>query len=170
MQNKPIIWRNDDVSYKTAVNQFDEVHKLFKEHITLHTIALICKDIEKNKPLIDYINTNNIEVQVHCWEHYDFTLEHEKLKIDLPKCVKAITKHFKHAPVTLFPPWNKTDATVEAIAKENGLSVSHKKVSLSQYIRFEGKVGEDVINFHSWAYSDIIVLEEALKLYSSLRK
>lgn len=162
---KPMIFRNDDVSYKTEVGQFEEVHKLFKKHIVLHTIAVICKDIQKNQELIDYINRNNIDVQIHCWEHYDFTQNHDKLRADLPKAVKAITKYFRHPPITLYPPWNKSDEIVEQIAKENGLTLSNKKVSLSQYIRFEGKVEEDVINFHSWALPEIIVLEEALQLY-----
>ena len=169
MDQKVYIFRNDDLSFKTSVNQFEEVHKLFKKHIVLHTIAVICKDIQKNPELIAFINKNNIDVQVHCWDHYDFTLNHDELKVDLPKCVKAITKHFNHAPTTLYPPWNKSDAMVEEIAKENGLVVSNKKVSLSQYIRFEGNVEEDVINFHSWCLDEIMILEDALKLYVSKR-
>lgn len=164
-----MIWRNDDVSFKTEVGQFAEVHKLFKKHIVLHTIAVICKDIQKNPELIEYINTNNIDVQVHCWDHYDFTLNHDRLKTDLPKCIKAITKYFKHAPITLYPPWNKSDEIVEQIAKDNGLTVSNKKVSLSQYIRTEGDVAESVINFHSWSLPEIIDLDAALTLFVSKR-
>jgi peptidoglycan/xylan/chitin deacetylase (PgdA/CDA1 family) len=166
---KPFIFRNDDVSYKTEVGQFEEVHKLFKKYIVLHTIAVICKDIQKNKELIDYINANNIDVQVHCWEHYDFTQNHDKLRKDLPKAIAVIEKHFKHRPTVLYPPWNKSDAIVEQIAAENGLTVSNQKISLSQFIRFEGNTREDVINFHSWALPEIIILEDALKLYTKNR-
>ncbi len=168
-----MVFRNDDLSYLTAVNQFEEVHKLFKKYIVLHTVAVIAKDIQKNQPLIDFINSSNIDVQVHAWEHYDFTLNHDKLRVDLPKAVKAITKYFNHAPTVLYPPWNKSDEIVEQIAKENGLTVSNKKVSLSQFTRFKGNVTEDVINFHSWALSELVPdengeggLENALKLYT----
>jgi hypothetical protein len=164
-----MIFRDDDISYKTQVEQFEEVHKLFRKYLTLHTIALICKDITKNKELIKYINSNNIDAQVHCWEHYDFTQNTDKLKIDLPKCIKIITDNFNHPPLTLFPPWNKTNSEVGKIAEGNGLVVSNEKISLSQYIRFKGNVSNNVINFHSWALPDIVLLEEALQIYSSVR-
>lgn len=169
-----IIWRNDDVSFKTELGQFSEVQKLFKEYIVLHTIAVICKDIQKNPELIKFINENNIDVQIHAWEHYDFTENHDKLKSDLPKCVKAITKYFNHPPSVLYCPWNKSDETVEQIAKDNGLTVSTKKVSLSQFIRFEGgpwphEEEERVINWHSWSLPELLILEDALKLYVEIR-
>ncbi len=163
------IWRNDDISYKTDVAQFEEVHKLFKKYTVLHTIALIVKDISKNQVLIDFINLNNIDVQIHCWEHYDLTQNTEQLKKDLPKCIHDIAKYFNHGPDTLYPPWNKSSVEVEQIAMDSGLTVSNKKVSLSQYIRFEGDPGCDVINFHSWALEDIVLLEDALKIYVSKR-
>ena len=130
-----MIWRNDDVSYKTEVGQFAEVHKLFKKYTVLHTVAVICKDIKNNGELIRYINENNIDVQIHCYDHVDFTLLTEpQIKHQLTQCVEIISKHFK-----------------------------------SQYIRTDGDVAEDVINFHSWALPEIIILEDALKLYSTKR-
>jgi len=165
-----MIFRNDDVSYKTEVGQFEEVHKVFKRHTILHTIALICKDIDRNHELIDYINRNNIDVQVHCWEHYDMTLNLDKLREDLPKCNETITRLFKHPPMVLYPPWNKSSQDVERIAAENYLTVSNQKVSLSQYIRFEGHTKEMVINFHSWALEEIKILEDAMIIYNRRRQ
>lgn len=164
------VWRNDDVSHKTEVGQFEEVHKLFKQYTVLHTIAVICKDIEKNPELIKYINENNIDVQVHCWEHKDFTeLSDAEIKAQLKQCITAIKKHFKHTPDTFYPPWNKADERVAKIAKGLGLTVSNTKVSLSQYIRTDGDVEERVINFHSWSLPEIIDLEAALKIYTEKR-
>lgn len=171
---KPVIYRNDDVSWKTDLTQFAEVHKLFKEYIVLHTVALICKDIHKNPELIKFINANNIDVQIHCWEHIDFPDNYKKMETDLPKCIEVIKKHFRHPAITVYPPHNKSDKKVEAIAAKFGLKVSNQKVSLSQYIRFEGEPWpheetERVINWHSWSLPELLVLEEALKLYTSKR-
>ena len=164
-----MIFRNDDVSYKTEVGQFEEVHKLFKKHIILHTVAIICNGIEKNPELIDYINKNNIDVQIHCWDHIDFTDDYDKMDADIPKCIETITRHFKHRPLVVYPPHNKADDRVAEIAKKHGLELSYKKVSLSQYIRFNGDTVEKVINFHSWALEEIKILEDAMKIYVSKR-
>ena len=164
-----MIFRNDDISHKTEVGQFECVHKLFKKYTILHTVALICKDIEKNPELIEYINANNIDVQIHCWEHYDFTENTKRLGGDLDLCKQAIYKNFKHAPTTLYPPWNKSNEQVEAIAHNKILTVSNKKVSLSQYIRMDGDVSESVINFHSWSLDEIKVLEDAMIIYNRRR-
>lgn len=162
-------FRDDDVSYQTELIWFQQVHNLFKEAIMLHTIALICKDIEKNQELIDFIKKNNIDVQVHCWEHYDLTTNHVQANIDLNLCVNKIEEVFGERPTVLYPPWNKTDERLEAIAKDIGLTVSTEKVSLDQYIRVEGAVKEEVVNFHYWNYEDIIRLEKALEIYNSKR-
>lgn len=164
-----MIFRNDDVSYKTEVSQFEEVHKLFKKYTVLHTIALICRGIEKNPELIKYINDNNIDVQVHCWDHRELTRNPKATDEELKLCIETITTHFKHRPITLYPPWNKSNEQLETICALNGLTVSTQKISLSQYIRLNGQVREKVINFHSWAVPDILILEDALKLYSERR-
>lgn len=165
-----MIWRNDDISYKTELGQFECVHKLFKKYTVLHTIALICRDIEKNPELINFINANNIDVQIHCWEHKDFTqLLLVEVEDQFRKSIQTIQKYFKHRPTVFFPPWNKSNDAVECVAKEHGLTVSNQKVSLSQYIRTEGDVKESVINFHSWSLDEIKILEEALVIYNSKR-
>lgn len=159
------IFRDDDISYKTDLKRFTEIHNLFIKYDVLHTISLICKDIQKNIPLIAYINSNKIDVQVHCYEHYDLTTDPARLKKDLPKCIKIIEKYFYKIPDTLYPPWNKTSGEVEAIAKENGLIVRSEKCSLSYYLANEWKISI-VINFHSWS-DECDQLEDALHIYTS---
>jgi len=156
-------WRNDDISHTTDLNKFKAVHELFKKYNVLHTVALICKDIQKAPELIKYINDNNIDVQVHAWEHEDFTVMNEyKMQDQFKKSIACIKKYFKKKPTMFYPPWNKSDIIVEGIAAEFGLTVSNKKISLSQYLR--GATGE-VINFHSWS-DECVDLEEALKKYT----
>lgn len=156
-----ITFRDDDISRCTKVERFKEIHNLFIKYNVPHTIALICKEIEKNKELVKYIKQNNIDVQVHAWEHFDFTTDIERLRKELPKAVLQITKLFKK-PVTLYPPWNKSNDEVEKIAFDNKLQVSTKKISLSQYLK---GVKGDVINFHSWS-DECEDLEAALIKYT----
>lgn len=157
-----IIFRDDDVSNKTDLKRFKKIHALFVKYNVLHTIAVICKDLEKNKALVKYIQEQDISVQVHAWEHYDFTQCPVQLSFDLPKCVELITRLF-HKPTTLYPPWNKSNYTVNRLARENGLMLSCDKISLSQYLR---GVKGDVINFHSWS-PECNDLEAALIKYTS---
>jgi peptidoglycan/xylan/chitin deacetylase (PgdA/CDA1 family) len=158
-----LIWRDDDISFETDLKRFKQIQDLFLKYNVLHTIGLICKDIHKNIDLINFINKNNIDVQIHCWNHYDMTLNYEKVKNDLPRCIETIEKCFGKRPTVLYVPWNHSDEMIEWIAKENELTVSNKKISLSGYLR--GQTGE-VINFHSWS-DECIDLEAALIKYSN---
>lgn len=158
-----MIFRDDDVSKDTDLKLFKQVHGLFIKYDVLHTVALICKGIETNAPLLKYLKQQkNIDVQLHAWEHFDFTTDPLRLKKELPMAVATITRHFKK-PVTLYPPWNKSSSAVEKTAWENKLAINNKKISLLQYLR--GVRGE-VINFHSWA-DECKDLEAALIKYTS---
>jgi hypothetical protein len=158
-----MIFRDDDVSKDTDLKRFKQVHELFNKYAALHTVALICKDIEQNKPLLKYLKyQKNIHVQVHAWEHFNFQTDLHKLHEQLPQAVELITRHFKK-PTVLFPPWNKSSIGVEKIAWNNGLKVMSDKISLSQYLR---GVKGDVINFHYWA-DECKDLEAALKKYTA---
>lgn len=159
-----LIFRDDDVNSKTDLKRFKKIHSLFLKYNVLHTVSLICKDIEKNPQLVKYIQQeNNFSVQVHAWEHYDFTKHTEQLKTDLPRCIEVITRLFKHKPEYLYPPWNLTSPHVHRVAWQNGLILSADKISLSQYLR---GVKGDTINFHSWS-DECSDLEAALKKYVS---
>lgn len=158
-----MIFRNDDISHETDVRQFASVQALFDKYNTPQTIAVICNNIWKNKRLIEFINKNNIIVQVHCWEHYDLTTNLDITGPDLDKCIDTIKKYFGTKPVLLYPPWNKSSKELEQLALSKGLIVSNKKISLSQYL--SGKQGE-VVNFHSWCIDECLDLERALIKYT----
>ena len=157
-----LILRDDDIQVETDLKRFKEIHNLFIKYNVLHTISLICENIEQNKPLVKYlqqqVKLKNCDIQVHAWEHYDFTTNLEKLNEDLPKCVEIITRLFGKKPDTLFPPWNRSSKDVEYIAWRNDLKVSNQKISLSQYLR---GVKGDVVNMHYWS-PECEQLEEAL--------
>ncbi len=154
-----MIFRDDDISHETNLPRFKQIHNLFVKYNVLHTVALICKDIDKNPELIAYINGNDFDVQVHCWEHVDYSkCDRDLIDYMIGKSVAIIEKYFHRKPTILFPPWNKSNDVVVASAAGYGLTVSTTKISISQYLR--GYTGE-VINFHSWS-DECNQLEEAL--------
>lgn len=164
------IYREDDLSIETKgerLKRFKAAHALLVKYNVLHTVALICHDIEKNKALVRYmqaeVKRGTMSVQVHCWDHVDLTIDPSRLLYELPLCIQSISELFGQRPTTLFPPWNRSNEMVEEIAKANGLKVSNKKMSLSGYLKGQN---EDVINWHSWA-DEIIDLEAALKKYTT---
>lgn len=167
MKSKNIIWRDDDISYATDFNKFKLAHEIFKRYNVKHTIALIAKDIQKNPALISYILENNIDVQIHCWIHYRMPLHLDILEQDLISCIGAIANNFGTVPTTIYPPWNDSDEKVIKIAKSLGLEVVPEKISLGQYIRVNGDVGENTVNFHYWADDDPFLLEAALKIFTT---
>lgn len=160
-----MIFRDDDISYRTKLENFKKVHELFEQCNVVHTIALMAKDIEKAPDLIAFINSKNIDVQLHCWDHIDLTLNHDRVKEHLQQGIDCIKKQFNKTPTILYPPWNLTDSTVNSIAQELGLTVCADKISLNQYLRARGDVKEKVINFHSWDNGDYAMLQEALRIY-----
>ncbi len=163
-----MIWRDDDVSYLTDLKRFKMVHDIFNQYQVKHTIAVIAKDLEKNPELIEYIKRqDNIEVQLHCWEHIDFTDNAKLLHDHFRLGSKTLMDVFGKYPTILYPPWNRANEETQSIASKHGLTVSNVKISLSQYVRTMGTVGEDVVNFHYWADEEVVMLEVALKIFTT---
>ena len=163
------IFLDNDISATTDFASFKQVHTYFKEAIVMHTIAVICKDIENNIELVDYIKKNNIDVQVQCWTPYDLTADHIQANIDLNMCVNKIEDIFGERPTVLYPPENKTDHRLHEIAKALGLTISTESVSLDEYCKKNGEVEEEVISFCYSDEKDIMLLETALKIYNDKR-
>lgn len=161
-----MIFRDDDISKDTKIKRFKEIHSLFLKYNVLHTIALICKDIEKNMPLIKYMQkqqeNGSVSIQIHCWEHYDLTTDPPRFTNELPDCIDIIIKYFVTRPTVLYPPWNKTNRYIDHIAFLNKLEISTQKMSLSGYLKGQS---EKVINLHSWS-GECVDLEAALKKYT----
>ncbi|HWB64867.1 MAG TPA: polysaccharide deacetylase family protein [Chitinophagales bacterium] len=163
---KRMIFRNDDINVNTECNLFESLDALFKKYRVEHHIAIITNNIEQNAPLINYIRANkHIIPQVHCNIHHDFsTLILEEAYKDIYTASSKIFDLFGRAPTVWYPPYNKTNHEVNAIAESFGLKSRPDKISLSQYIRKQGNVAEDTINFHYWNIPDIQLLETALKI------
>lgn len=165
--SKEIIFRDDDISCATKVQELAFVQDIFDKYKVRHTIALIAKDIEKAPELIKFIRSKDIDVQIHCYEHIDYSLEENVQFIlsHLEESKAIITKYFDNIPTIVYPPWNNSCNALEEIAHSLNLEVSTEKLSLQAYIRAGGGVKEKVVNFHYHASAEVMHLELALKLY-----
>jgi len=162
------VWRDDDISVHTDLAVLKPVHDIFKKHLIMHTVAVIAKDIDMNTELVMYLKKENFDVQLHCWEHYNHVECKDKLPVDLQRCMNMFARCGFDKPTVLYPPWNIADSTVVHHAAAFGLTVSNKKCSLSQYVKANGNVDVDVVNFHYWD-KECEDLDEALTIYNRLR-
>ena len=165
-----MIFRDDDVSVHTDLARLKPVHDVFKKYMVMHTVAIIAKDIDMNTELVMYLKKENFDVQLHCFEHHHFPeMEHDKLKLDLQRCLNMFARCGFDRPTTLYPPWNQTTNKINIMAMADfNLNVSTKKCSLSQYVMAGGNVDVDVVNFHYWD-KECDDLDEALRIYNTKR-
>lgn len=157
-----MIWRDDDIGADTRIATLEAVDDLFQRFGLPHTIAVIAKDLDTRPDLIAFIRERRMVVQLHCWDHNDLTVD-ATARDDLALAVEMLERHLTR-PTVLYPPWNRSTPEVEAAAADLGLIVSHRKLSLSQYIRADGDVDCDVVNFHFWYPPEFPQLEQALQI------
>jgi len=165
-----MIFRDDDISAITKLEQFRFVHEIFIFFGVTHTLAIIAKDIERNENLVRYINDHKkeLDLQLHCYEHFDHS-KSDSLMVtaSLNFGRNKIEKVFGETPTIFFPPWNAVNPDLYISCKILGLECKPEKISLDQYIRKNGDVSEDVINFHYWHEPEVNDLYRALKIYTS---
>lgn len=164
-----MIWRDDDIWVKTKLEQLLAVDDCFQDVGVPHTIAVLAERIDAHPALVDAIKARGMIVQLHAWTHDDLAAS-AAARAALPGAVDLLTHVFGYRPTMLYPPWNRSNALLERTAHALGLTVSTKKVSLDQYLRFKGDVGEDTINFHYWDDHERELLPAALALYRQRRR
>lgn len=167
---KPTIFRDDDISVSTDLSILKPIHNKFKEANVMHTVAIIAKDLELNKELVTYLRKENFDIQLHCWEHYNFTEQPiEKLKEDIKAALSTLLHCGFDRPKVIYPPWNCTNKAVNVMIWDTfGIDVSIEKCSLSYYVKHNGEVPYNVVNFHYWD-SECDDLDEALRIYNLKR-
>lgn len=166
-----IIWRDDDITVSTKMSEFTMVHDNFEKYGVQHTIAVICRDIDKNKKLVDYINSHPLIIpEFHCLDHEPYIHRHSIVRDQFREGIAIFEQVFGKKPTTFYPPWNQCDAWMGNVAIEFGMKASFQKISLHQYIRVLGQVAEDTINFHYWSHRDKFLLEPALRIHNGFKK
>lgn len=166
------IFRDDDVFFTPGVGikvgitdyfpRFMAVDKLIKSYGVKHTIAVLASGIDKEPEWVDYIKKGKFDIQLHGWDHLDFTINHNIAEEHFIKSLDKIESTFGIRPTIWYPPWNYTDKFLNSLAEKLGLKISFNKVCLTT---FNKNPRQDLtINFHYWADIDIARLEEALKI------
>ena len=162
-----MIWRDDDISRTTHLAHLLQVDDQFQLTGQTHTIACIMRDMLLRPDLITAIKGRRMEPQLHCWTHDDLTTDTQSLRA-LPMAVQAMEDLFGVRPTVLYPPWNRSNERVEAMAEELGLTVACEKLSLQAYLRAGGYVQETVVNFHYWDAEESRLIGEALRVHTEI--
>lgn len=162
-----IVWRNDDISQWTKLDEFRRVHEIFIKYNVVHTLAVICRDLEKHTELIKYLNSQPLlDMQFHCLDHFHYPHNKSIMDEQFSEGVKVFERVFNKKPTVWFPPFNDTDVHCADAAAKYGMKTSYQKVSLKYYIDNKGDVMFPVVNFHSWYEMEQMLLEPALKIYT----
>jgi peptidoglycan/xylan/chitin deacetylase (PgdA/CDA1 family) len=167
-------WRDDDVLYTPQIGidvgtinyleRFIDTDRLLEQYGVIHEVALLAKGIDENTAWVNYIKAHpHIHVQLHGWEHIDYTKNHDRVREDIVRSLDKIEATFGVRPPVWFPPWNRTDEFCNQVCSELGLIPSPNKISLSDFVA--RPTDNVVINFHYWASCDTDYLEAALKVY-----
>lgn len=156
-----MIWRDDDIGVGTNLEALAAVDDLFQHYRQPHTVAIMAAGMDTRPDLVELIKERKMIVALHCWRHDKLTASPQG-RADLSRAVDLLRDLFGESPTVLYPPWNKTSPEVEEAAAALGLAVSHKKISLEQFIRAGGDVAETTCNFHYWHPADVLKIEPAL--------
>ncbi len=162
-----MIWRDDDIWYKTTGPKLDRlllVDDVFQRYQVPHTLAVLAARLDENMELVQAIKERHMIVQVHGWNHDDLSKD-AQARAELLPAVEMLEGLFGVRPTVLYPPWNRTCEALRETCETLGLTVSSRKLSLGQYIRFEGDLPDTTINFHFWDETEFAQIPPALALY-----
>jgi len=95
-----IVYLDSGIDKNTDIAVIKFIHNQFLNHHKMHTVSLLCEGLEKNVPVINYINgTTNWELCIQGWEDVDYlTCSKEKITADLDKCILKIEELFNQTP------------------------------------------------------------------------
>lgn len=177
-----IVFRDDDINYQTDIKVLKHIHEQFLKHHKTHTIALICDQLEKNKELINYINsTTNWELCIHGWTHDNYSLlPKQRIEDELDNCILKIEELFHITPEKWYLPWNGWTKEngfdlvprVADIAIYHGIDVDTDCDHISHFLKVleEGKVPPtSTVYFHSWDIEDLKLLPNLFFLTEHLK-
>lgn len=165
-----IIWRDDDAPIH-KLSDFMYVHELLRSYNVVHTVALICRSLDKYQDFIDYVKSDPdyFDLQFHCLDHIDHVKNVNHVREQFREGIRIFESVFHKRPAVWYPTWNSTNIHCNDIAEEFGMKVSYEKFSLGQYIRRSEAIEEGVINFHHWAGDERELLKPALEIYANSR-
>jgi hypothetical protein len=148
-------YRDDDISRDTDLNLFKKFHEVYKKHNEIHTIAVVARDLWKNRELTWYLEIEPLlDIQYHGLDHVDYSkMSIEQCRQELLEGVEYLESKL-HRPIRVFyPPWNIEDKMVREVCAEMGLEYNNSRIEARDYLK--GGMGERV-NLHYWQDQEII--------------
>jgi hypothetical protein len=140
-----ITFRDDDIGFDTDYRIIKNIHEQFLDHHLMHTASFLCKDLEKNIDLINYINkTKNWNFCVHGWTHKNYSLASKaEIEDEIDKCILKIDELFGKTPEVWYLPfngWTKADGFdkvpyVADIAIYHGMDVDTDCDHINHFIK-----------------------------------
>lgn len=159
-----MVWRDDDILWEAhGLDELLQVDDRLQAAKLTHTLAVIADTLTPEVAAV--IRARGMSAQLHCWHHDDLSVD-ERAVAQLGDAVAKIADLVGVRPTVLYPPWNRTSPMLERAAAALDLTVSHEKISLEQYIRFNGRLPPRVINFHYWHEPDRLALAQALAIHA----
>ncbi len=150
-----IIYRDDDPNVYTCLHEFKKVNQWFKDRKLNHTVAVVMEDLWENHGLFYYLATEpNIIVELHGWEHKDYSiLSYDECFNDLKKSKEYWETNCKRMTgidkkiTTYFAPWNREGDNIKKACEDLGL----------RFCATKDGVWEDnkIISFHWWSFNGL---------------
>lgn len=162
MNNKRLIFRDDDINVKTNVLFFKKVHDLFIEYNVKHRIAVLFEGLFDNYELAHYLCTApNLEICWHGWAHKRYgILPYEEIADDIQKSLSYWNENTKRRysnlilPVKVaLPTWNQVSEDYKRACNDCGLTVDAR-------CTWEEGVNE----FHYWSLVEEFRFKDLEKL------
>ena len=146
----PTLYRDDDPSVYTCVHEFKKLHQRFIDKKTVHTVAVLMKDLWQNHALSYYLATAPyLEIGLHGWEHKDYSLlSYDECNEDIAKALEYWSENSNRMvgsckPIdTFFAPWNREGENIKKACADNGLKFCN--IGKGQW---EGK---EIVSMHFW--------------------
>lgn len=166
-----MIYRHDD--FPQGINngfEFETFHQEFVKRNKVHTLSILFKLLNKDSWLVRYVNnTSNFDIQLHGWEHLNYSLESEKVIRDhIVKSFRKSAELFGILPTVWYLPWNgwvdgkkfELVPRVTKIAKDYGLEVNINCEHI--YDVMEKNKKSDTVYFHYWKDKERILVSKLL--------
>lgn len=166
-----MIYRDDDIRFGMPFNIFMLAHNKFVLYNKIHTLSLICENINPHEEWVKYVNAHpeEFDIQLHGWIHDTYGLySQENVELHLEKSMYLINDLFESTPNKWYLPWNgwikdygneKID-WLRPVATKFGLEIDIDCVHITDFLKGKKK---ETVYFHWWVEKDINNLEELLK-------
>lgn len=169
---RKLIYRDDDCPIH-AFKDFVWVHETLREAGIVHTVALICRNLDRYRDYVDYIKSDPefFDPQFHCLDHINHPQNHDIVYEQFDEGTKMFKSVFGIYPTVWYPTWNLSDAYCNDMAQRFGMVSNPKKFSFGQFLRKPEAVMQSenpVLNYHHWSKEEREMLPQVIKLYKSL--